>query len=171
MNFTPKKIFILENGKHKEITYQEFLKLKYDKKAFGNRKFVGVHGMIFEAEEKLYRKFYAYKRRLLYIAETAEEENIEELSYDALTTAEFNGENIIVDAEQDFTEELELRIMTEKLHKCIDLLSPREKELIQAIYFQGLSERDFAKIEGVSQNAINKRKKRILAKLKIFLEK
>lgn len=171
VNFTPKKIFILENGKHKEITYQEFLKLKYDKKAFGNRKFVGVHGMIFEAEEKLYRKFYAYKRRLLYIAETAEEENIEELSYDALTTAEFNGENIIVDAEQDFTEELELRIMTEKLHKCIDLLSPREKELIQAIYFQGLSERDFAKIEGVSQNAINKRKKRILAKLKIFLEK
>lgn len=157
MNFTPKKIFILENGKHKEITYQEFLKLKYDKKAFGNRKFVGVHGMIFEAEEKLYRKFYAYKRRLLYIAETAEEENIEEVSYDALTTAEFNGESIIVDTEQAFTENVELEIMSEKLHRCIDLLSPREKELIQAIYFQGLSERDFAKIEGVSQNAINKR--------------
>ncbi|MGN0456912.1 MAG: hypothetical protein ACI4LX_03925 [Treponema sp.] len=65
-NFTPKKIFILENGKHKEITYQEFLKLKADKEAYGNRKFVGAQGMIFEAEEKLYRDFYAYKRRLLY---------------------------------------------------------------------------------------------------------
>lgn len=157
MNFTPKKIFILENGKHKEITYQEFLKLKADKEAYGNRKFVGTQGMIFEAEEKLYRDFYAYKRRLLYIAETAEEENIEEVSYDALTTAEFNGENIIVDAEQDFTEELELRIMSEKLHKCIDLLSPRERSLYKQFIFKDYQSvilqklREFLKMQSIKE--------------------
>lgn len=157
MNFTPKKIFILENGKHKEITHQEFLKLKADKEAYGNRKFVGTQGMIFEAEEKLYRDFYAYKRRLLYIAETAEEENIEEVSYDALTTAEFNGENIIVDAEQDFTEELELRIMSEKLHKCIDLLSPRERSLYKQFIFKDYQSvilqklREFLKMQSIKE--------------------
>lgn len=171
MGFIPKKIFILENGKHKEITYQEFLKLKSDKEAYGNKKFVGAHGMIFEAEEKLYRNFYSYKRRLLYITEAAAEENIEEVSYDALTMAEFNGESAIADTERNFVDDVELKLMSEKLHHCIDLLTPKEKELIQAVYFQGLSERDFAEIEGVSQNAINKRKKRILTKLKKLLEK
>ncbi len=167
VNFIPKKIFILDNGKHREITYQEFLKLKSDKEIFGNRKFVGAHGMIFEADEKLYREYYSYKRHLLYIAETAAEENIEEVSYDVLSTAEFKISN----AERDFVEDVELKIMSEILHRCIDLLNSKEKELIQALYFQGLSERDYAEFEGVSQNAIHKRKKRILAKLKKFIEK
>ncbi len=73
--------------------------------------------------------------------------------------------------ERDFVEDVELKIMSETLHRCIDLLTPKEKELIQALYFQGLSERDYAEFEGVSQNAIHKRKKRILAKLKKFIEK
>ena len=167
VNFIPKKIFILDNGKHKEITYQEWLKLKSDKDTFGNRKFVGAHGMIFEADEKLYREYYSYKRYLLYIAETKAKENIEEVSYDVLSTAEFKISN----AERDFVEDVELKFMSETLHRCIDLLNPKEKELIQALYFQGLSERDYAEFEGVSQNAIHKRKKRILAKLKKFLEK
>lgn len=167
MNFIPKKIFILDKGKHKEITYQEFLKLKSDKESFGNRKFVGAHGMIFEADEKLYREYYSYKRRLLYVKEIAAEENIEEVSYDVLSTAEFKISN----AERDFVEDVELKIMSETLHRCIDLLNSKEKELIQALYFQGLSERNYAEFKGVSQNAIHKRKKRILAKLKKFIEK
>lgn len=116
MNFIPKKIFILDNGKHREITYQEFLKLKSDKSVFGNRKFVGAHGMIFEADEKLYRDYYSYKRHLLYIAETATEENIEEVSYDVLSTAEFKISNV----ERDFVEDVELKIMSETLHRFED---------------------------------------------------
>lgn len=171
MSFIPKKIFILENGKHKEITYREFLKLKSDKKTYGNRKFIGIHGMIFEADEKSYRKYYSYKRRLMYVEKSAKEENINVLSYDAFPYEQISSEAFLEDVASNFVEKVELKIMSEQLHRCIDLLTAKEKELVQAIYFQGLTERDFAEIEGVTQNAIHKRKARILAKLKKFLEK
>lgn len=170
VSFTPKKVFILENGKYKEITYREFLKLKSNPIAFGDRKFIGIHGMIFEAEEKLYREFYSYNRRVMYVEKAAKEENIKILSYDALSPEKLDSEAFLVDIESDFIEDVELKIMSEQLHRYIDMLTPQEKELVQAIYFQGLTERDFAEIEGVTQNAIHKRKTRILAKLKKFLK-
>ena len=45
-----------------------------------------------------------------------------------------------------------------------------EQTLIQAIYFDEMSERDYAKKTGVYRNAIHKKKVRILEKLKKILE-
>ncbi len=58
----------------------------------------------------------------------------------------------------------------ERLHKAIATLTPEQQSLIQAVYFQGVSQREIAKAEGVSDMAIRDRLKRIYKKLKIFLE-
>lgn len=45
-----------------------------------------------------------------------------------------------------------------------------EQELIQALFFRGLSERKWSEECGIPQKTINDRKQRILAKLKKMLE-
>ncbi len=58
----------------------------------------------------------------------------------------------------------------ERLHKAIATLTQEQQALIHAVYFQGVSQREIAKAEGVSDMAIRDRLKRIYKKLKIFLE-
>lgn len=87
-----------------------------------------------------------------------------------LTTDDFNGQDILVDEKQDVEEIVEKNIMLDKLEDCLSLLSIEEKELIQMIFFDELTEREIAAKKGISQVAVHKRKQRILNKLKEFLE-
>ncbi|MCI9536617.1 MAG: sigma-70 family RNA polymerase sigma factor [Lachnospiraceae bacterium] len=67
-------------------------------------------------------------------------------------------------------EQMLRRMEAEQLHKMLSFLSADEQYLIQEIYFHERTERDFAKELGYSQNAVNKRKKRILDKLRRLME-
>ena len=49
-------------------------------------------------------------------------------------------------------------------------LTDAERKLIHALYFEQMSERQFSQIVGVSQQAINYRKRKILSKLRRVLE-
>jgi RNA polymerase sigma factor (sigma-70 family) len=62
-------------------------------------------------------------------------------------------------------------VMYEKLHCSLDKLSQAEKQLIQALYYEGLSEREYAARIGISQKGVNKRKHAIQKKLRKMLEK
>lgn len=67
-------------------------------------------------------------------------------------------------------EDLLLRsLMIEKLYSAIAHLEKADREIIEALYFQELSERKLADKNSVSCVAIHKRKKRILEKLKKLL--
>lgn len=59
----------------------------------------------------------------------------------------------------------------EQLRRAIDLLEPDEQELIDALYFQLLSQDAYASQIGLSQQAISKKRLKILKKLKFFLKK
>lgn len=61
--------------------------------------------------------------------------------------------------------------MCKTLYEALSSLPEDEMELIHKIYFERLTERTTAEKYGVSQAAINKRKTRILKKLKKILEK
>jgi len=60
------------------------------------------------------------------------------------------------------------RLEMKELHRCLDLLDDDERELIEALFFKGLSEQAYAEILGVRKQSVNERKCRILKKLKIF---
>ena len=62
------------------------------------------------------------------------------------------------------------QLQTEELRRIIAQLSESDRRLIRAIYYDGLTEREYADRLGVYRNAVHKRKIRILTKIKKILE-
>lgn len=54
----------------------------------------------------------------------------------------------------------------ERLHTAIAKLKPEQQKLIRAIYFEGISVNDYAKLEGCTQSAISHRLQTVRKKLK-----
>lgn len=63
------------------------------------------------------------------------------------------------------------RLQYVQLHKALSLLPGDERELIERLFFQNQTVREVAVDMGIYPNAVHKRKKRILKKLKNFFEK
>jgi RNA polymerase sigma factor (sigma-70 family) len=63
---------------------------------------------------------------------------------------------------------------TDTLYRCLDLLKPNERELIDALFFteggRGMTETEYARMLGVKQQSVNERKRRILSKLKKLMK-
>lgn len=87
-----------------------------------------------------------------------------------LTTDDFNGEDILIDTSQEIDEAVVHKIMLDKLHDSLVLLSDDEQKLINALFFRNLSEREWSAETGIPQKTINDRKRRILIKLKKLLK-
>ncbi len=62
------------------------------------------------------------------------------------------------------------KMLISQLYNFMTLLTPDEYELIYALYFRKVSEKAFAMRNGVTQQAICKKKNRILKKLENFFE-
>ncbi|MFI3255274.1 MAG: hypothetical protein R3Y63_13210 [Eubacteriales bacterium] len=82
-----------------------------------------------------------------------------------------SGEETIVDTVSTPVEDrVVMNLLTEKLPDCLKLLSDEEYALIKAFFFEGISERDLATRWGIPRMTLACRKKKILSKLKEFLE-
>ena len=62
------------------------------------------------------------------------------------------------------------KLEVDKLHTALAMLTPEEQALIQALFFEEKTERQYAEELGVYRNAIHVRKTKILKKLKKLLE-
>ena len=63
-----------------------------------------------------------------------------------------------------------VNIDLEKLHIALQQLTAEELDIITKVFFENMTEREIAKLLGISQVAVNKRKHRILEKLKKIIE-
>lgn len=61
-------------------------------------------------------------------------------------------------------------IQFQQLHKALSLLPDDERVLMEQLYFEGRTERDLAAEYQLSQKGINKRRMRILVRLRKLLE-
>lgn len=163
----PKKVFVLENGNYKELSYEDFCLLKEKDISYSDKLFLPLHGMLMEVSPKDYTDFYKSQRRQKYIDERSAENK--DFSYDMLTTDDFNGEDIIADESKPIDEQVIRKIMTDKLKSALPLLAEDEQKLIREIFYEELSERSLAEKYCISQVAIHKRKVKILDKLKKLL--
>ena len=77
---------------------------------------------------------------------------------------------LITDEAVDIAETVVNAVMVDRLKAALPLLSDSEQELIQAIFFDGLSEREVGARLGITQSVVNKRKARILRKLRKIIE-
>lgn len=169
MKYEPKKVFILENGVYKEISYNELKQLEQADKSYMDKFFLPLHGMLMEVTKETYKEYYRDERRQKYIDERSRLNG--DVSYNALDTDETLGEDVFADEKTDVEAEVINKMTVAELRKAFLLLSPDERELIKILFIDGVTERKASEIYGVSQVAIHKRKNKILAKLKEFLEK
>ena len=90
---------------------------------------------------------------------------------DSLGVEGRDGEVFIADSKVNVEEEVVHKIMLDKLKSALNKLSAEELLLIDMLYTQLKSEREISSELGVSQNAVNKRNKKLLGQLKKLLEK
>ena len=64
---------------------------------------------------------------------------------------------------------IEEKILITDLHKALDLLKSNDRDLIVALFWNEVSDTDYAELTGVSKQAVNQRKMRILKKIENFL--
>ena len=168
MKYTPKNVFILEDGRYKEISYEEHHKLQKIDKAYADKLFLLLHGSLMEVTEDTYRIYHKTRRRQKYIDECSYKNR--DFSYDSLDTEEMLGEDIFADESIDVEKQVEDKMMISLLYKAIKLLPEEDKKLLRLHFFQNLSENKLAEMYGISQQAINKRLRKIYDKIKIILE-
>ena len=125
--------------------------------------------MLMEVTEEPYKWYYKNKRRQKYIDERSLLNG--DVSYDALDTDETLGAEVFADTKTNVEAAVINKMTVTELRNAFLLLSPDERELIKILFFDDETERKAAEIYGISQVAIHKRKNKILAKLKVFLEK
>lgn len=131
----------------------------------GNKYHVRLQGgKVVEVSEEVYRaiKQPQWREKKRQIVRQKKEVSLEAL--------EEKGNILYEDRDQASIEETIIRnIVREQLMKAFAKLSNEERLIIYGLYFDEKSEREIARMMGISQAAIHKRRNRILEKLKKFL--
>lgn len=131
---------------------------------------IKIPGQLVEVTEEIYLTYYRMRRRELFLEEKDMQHGISR--YSDLDTEEILGEEMIPDrTSEDIQDTVVAKLMTERLQQCLRLLPDAERELIHALYFEGLSERQLSKRTGLPQKTINDRKHKALRRLKNWLER
>lgn len=168
MKKQPKAVYIIENGKYTELTYDEFRRREQICPLYADKLFLPLYGRLMEVSKEDYAEFYRAKRRQKYLDERSADNG--DFSFDSLTTDEFNGEDILVDRQLDICETIVERIMTDKLRKAVCSLRKDEQKLITEHFYEGVSQTELAQKYGVNQSNISRKIGRILVKIKKLME-
>lgn len=130
---------------------------------------IKIQGKLIEVSEDIYYAYYRMERQERWQEEKKQEHEV--VSYDALDNAETVGAESATDLTSLSLEELAIaKELNEKLHHAVAALPKAERELIRAIYFEGMTEKDYAENTGMSQTGVSYRRRKILSKLKMFLD-
>lgn len=164
MKYEPIKVFVIEDGRYKEITYEEFLEYYNADEWYKNKYFIPIQGMLLEVSERDYTWHYKVIERNKYLKKL-------DIVHSLISMDNMDNSEIINSAKtEDIAVGIEREIMTNRLIESLSELTDDERDLIEEIYYNGLTERDLAAKYGISQAAVNKRKHRILEKLKKIID-
>ncbi len=121
-----------------------------------------------EVAREQYTDFYRDKERWRYLQKLDTKNSL--LSLDGFMDDEGNALDFIAYESADVKKAVIHAVMLDRLKTALPLLSDSEQALIQAIFFDGLTEREVGFRLGMTQSVINKRKAKILAKLRKIIE-
>ena len=129
------------------------------------RYYIPIEGKLIKVEENVYVAYYKMGRRERYLVERDQKNGV--LSYDALDQEGIVGQGMMNAPDANNLEDLAMaKELKSKLHLCIEMLSKSERELIQAIYFDGMSDSEYSKRINKTQQTVSYRRKKVLSKLK-----
>lgn len=168
MKYAPRKVYIKENGNYLEVSYEDFCRRRETDRTYKDKLFIPVQGCLLEVVREQYVDFYREKERWRYLKKLDASHRL--LSLEGFTDSEGNVIDFVVDEAADVAETVVHTAMVDRLKAALSLLSDSEQALIQAIFFEELSEREVGRRLGITQSVVNKRKAKILAKLRKILE-
>ena len=168
MKYAPRKVYIKKNGGYMELSYTDFCRRREADQTYLDKLFIPIQGCLLEVVREEYTDFYRDKERWRYLQKLDAKNSL--LSLDGFTDSEGNPLDFIVDETVNIAETAVNAVMVDRLNAALSFLSDSERELIQALFFDGLSERAYAGKKGVSQTTIGRRKNKILARLKKLIE-
>jgi len=86
-----------------------------------------------------------------------------------LSIDKFNEEGFEVADTVDLAELVADKLLLEQLVESLDDLDPDERSLINALFYNDRTERDYASEVGISHQAVGKRKQKVIEKLRAIM--
>ena len=146
-----------------------------------DKKRIWIRGQFVEVTEEVYRAYMRGDRKIRYFENDLKTERFV-LGKDGqviqiIPSREDSLDRLVDENAQQFPDEQESvesvvlhKLEVDRLHTALSLLTPEERALIQALFFEERSESELAAALGISQPAVYKRKMKVLKKLKLLLE-
>lgn len=129
-----------------------------------------VQGQRIEVSEEVYRAYYQFREREVYLGKLAMKHEVL-VSFNVDADEGFNVENELFESEQELPDETAIRnIMVDKIKHCIPRLSSEQQTIIELHYFKGLSIREVASHLGMQPSSLQYRLKKTLDDLRKFVE-
>jgi len=160
VKYAPRKVYIKESGGYVELSYTDFCRRREANQTYLDKLFIPIQGCLLEVVREEYADFYRDKERWRYLKKLDAKNGL--LSLEGFTDDEGNALDFVVDETIDIAEIVTNALMVDRLNAALSFLSESERELIQALFFDGLSERAYAGKKGVSQTTIGRRKNKTL---------
>jgi RNA polymerase sigma factor (sigma-70 family) len=123
-----------------------------------------------DVSEKVYKGYWQETNRENYLNRLDKENKLACFSEFVSEGTDRSMEERLIDKAVDVEKLVAVKMQIEALHKALDKLSPEEREIIQALFFDETPQRELAKTLNISQGAVFRRKEKTLKKLKVFLE-
>ena len=141
-----------------------------DKKVIAN--IITIDGIDVEVTEEVFLAYSQMERRERYLKK--ERSKGRELSLDRMQEngglPGCVGSEDVSDVEDIVLQNEEQAVHKQLLETALGLLSEEDRKLIQALFFDGVSTRKYAKMQGVTQRAVVKKCNRILRYMKNLFE-
>ena len=158
------EVYMLVNGIQTRFSMDEFLKMRGNDPRIRALKFIPIDHRMYESTPEQFREWRQEYDRKRYLK--AAVPKYTEVSYDAFLTKDGTPAcECIPDEATNIAEEVTAAEMLKALRSALTILSTEERQLIQAIYFDGMTERVYSEESGIPQKTINDRKQLILRKL------
>ena len=147
-----------------------------------DKKRIWIRGQFVEVTDEVYRAYMQGDRKMRYFENDLKTERFvlgkEGQVVQIIPSREDSLDRLVDENAQQFPDEQESvesvvlnKLEVDRLHTALSLLTPEERALIQALFFEERSESELAAALEISQPAVYKRKMKILKKLKNLLEK
>ena len=131
--------------------------------------YIRVGCTLVEVSREIYTAYHQLKRRERYLEERDRNNGV--FSYHALDTGELMGEELFSDPQAPTAEKAAIAaILQQQLRRCLAMLPKPEQELLHALYFEELTERQYAQRRGISQASVRKQRIKLIQKLRRMMK-
>ncbi len=131
---------------------------------------IKVAGLFHKATKEQHSKMKSADNHTYYLRVQKKKSGIVVHSLEALKEREFSGADVIADQNTDVAETVIKNILLYALEKAKEELDPNERLLIELLYDEDKTEEEAGKVFGITQQAISKRHKKIIQKLKKIMK-